>query len=153
MWVAFTDGRHSNGRAAQVSVTGSSNEGRTWSMPVRINEDPDAPSWRPNIVARPGGAVVVTYLTPDLARLRGAAPDTLRLPTRVEARRLTLESSSRVRLHPPQVLDRFDWGPTMTKEHFLGDYFGMASSHEAVLVYSRTVREGNRVHAVRFVPP
>jgi len=152
-WVVFTDGRHSDGGAAQVSVTGSSDEGRTWSMPVRINEDPGTPSWRPNIVVRPRGAVVVTYLTPDLTRLRGAAPDTLRLPMRVEARRLTLESSSRVRLHPPQVLDHFDWGPTMTNEHFLGDYFGIVSSHEAVLVYSRTVREGNRVHAVRFVPP
>ncbi len=153
LWVTFTDGRHSEGRIAQVSVTGSSDDGRTWSLPARINEDASASSWRPTIGHSRGGGAVVTYLTPDLGRARTVASDSLALPMRVEARRITLESSSSSLLRPVQVLDRFDWRSTRTDEYFLGDYFGLVSGGQHVLVYSRTLPDGNRIHALRFSPP
>jgi hypothetical protein len=152
LWVAFTDGRHSDGRIAQVSLTGSADDGRRWSAPVRVDGDPQVASWRPTIATRPGG-VVVAYLTPDLHRPRAAASDSLTLPMRIEARGVTLESSGVASLRRLQLLDRFDWRPTRTNEHFLGDYFGMASGSRPVLVYSRSTADGARVHARRFDPP
>jgi hypothetical protein len=158
LWVAFTDGRHSGGRLAQVSLTGSADGGRTWSTPVRVDGDAQTASWRPTLATRPLGGAVVAYLTPDLGRSRAAdatraAADSLTLPVRVEARGATLESPAGASLGELHVLDRFGWRPTRTNEHFLGDYFGMATGDRQVLVYSRSTADGARVHALRFAAP
>lgn len=152
LWVAFTDGRHSDGRVAQVSVTGSGDAGRTWSTPVRANGDSSA-SWRPTVAVSPRGGVVVAYLTPGEQGRPNAPADSLTFPVRVEGRRLTLASPRDASVHPSLVLDRFGWRSTVTDEHFLGDYFGMVTGPAQVLVYSRSTAAGARVHAVRFTPP
>jgi hypothetical protein len=153
LWVAFTDGRHSGGRVAQASLVGSADDGRTWSAPVRVGDDPGAASWRPTVAARPGGGAVVAYLTPDARRSRDAAAGSLALPVRVEARAAALDAPTRASLGGLLVLDGFGWRQTRTGEHFLGDYFGMASDTQQVLVYSRSTADGARVHALRFAPP
>ncbi|GLY92294.1 sialidase family protein [Actinoallomurus iriomotensis] len=115
----FTAGRYND-----IELVHSTDGGRTWSAPVRVNQAPNAPAFTPSIAVDRRGTVAITYY--DLRYLQPG--NTTTLPTamwyatfpRGGERYPTERRISRV----------FDWlkAPYAGWGHFLGDYEGIAAA-------------------------
>lgn len=115
---AFTGGRYND-----IELVHSTDGGRRWSAPVRINQAPSAPAFTPSIAVDRRGTVAVTYY--DLRYLRPG--DTTTLPTA-----MWYATFPRGGEHYPaesRISRVFDWlkAPYAGWGHFLGDYEGLAA--------------------------
>ncbi len=77
LYVAYEGTDFTAGRYNQIQLVHSTDRGRTWSRPVRVNGDPTTPAFTPSIAVTHDGDVGVTYY--DLRTLRPG--NTTTLPT------------------------------------------------------------------------
>lgn len=62
LYVTWQDGRFSSTGAAKVAFSMSTDGGKTWSAPIRIDQSPnDAPAFQPTITVNSAGTIGVTY--------------------------------------------------------------------------------------------
>ena len=62
LYAVWADGRFSGGAHDDILFTKSTDGGRTWSMPIKINQTPDgAAAFTPSVHVLPNGTVGVTY--------------------------------------------------------------------------------------------
>jgi hypothetical protein len=61
VFVAFADGRHTQGRFLSVSLT-SSADGESWTDPIQVNPPMDAHAWLPSVAVDGEGRLGVSYL-------------------------------------------------------------------------------------------
>lgn len=127
LYVAYEGSDFTGGKYNQVQLVHSTDGGRTWSAPVRVNGAPQAAAFTPTVAVDAYGTVAVTYY--DLRDL--PAGDTTTLPT---ATWLTTASGPNSafggerRLGPVFDLLR---APN-AGGFFLGDYQGLAGHGAAV---------------------
>ncbi len=115
LYAAFEGSTFTGGAYDDIELVHSTDGGRTWSAPTRVNRVPSAPAFTPSIAVDSRGTVAVTYY--DLRYLKPG--DTTTLPT---AMFLVAGSAER------RISRVFDWlqAPYAGWGHFLGDYEGMA---------------------------
>ncbi len=73
LYVAWQDGRFSSTGQAKVAFSESSDGGRTWSTPIRIDQSPgDTPAFTPQITVNSDGTIGVSYY--DLENATASKP-------------------------------------------------------------------------------
>jgi len=120
LYVAYEGTDFTAGRFNQIQLVHSTDRGRTWSRPVRINGDPTTPAFTPSIAVTEDGDVGVTYY--DLRTLRPG--NTTTLPTSTW---LTVSPRGGARFgHERPVAPVFDHlKAPVAGGFFLGDYQGL----------------------------
>ncbi|MEV4256677.1 sialidase family protein [Spirillospora sp. NPDC049652] len=123
LYAAFEGSAFTGGRYDDVELVHSTDHGRTWSAPVRINQAAEAPAFTPSIAVNDRGQLAATYY--DLRYLRPG--NTTTLPTA-----MWMATFPRGGGHPSEqrVSRVFDWllAPYAGWGHFLGDYESIAVS-------------------------
>ncbi|HVT40791.1 MAG TPA: sialidase family protein [Gemmatimonadaceae bacterium] len=124
LFVAFTDGRFSNGETPAVSIVMSRNGGASWSVPAAVSETTSRASWQGAIASGSKGLIAVSCFSP---RDEGAG-STGGLPLRRQTVEIRLDSSGRV-VHREVVAHQdLDWSIVVpTWGYFLGDYHALVS--------------------------
>src|SRR5207302_88285 len=75
LYMAYEGSDFTGGKFNQIQLVHSTDGGRTWSRPVRVNGDPTAPSFTPTVAVTNDGDVGVTYY--DLRTLQPGNVTTL----------------------------------------------------------------------------
>ncbi|QDN75977.1 exo-alpha-sialidase [Streptomyces sp. S1A1-7] len=124
LYVAYEGSDFSDGAHNSVELTHSTDGGRTWSAPKRVNSVASAPAFTPSISVDARGTVAITYY--DLRYL--TAGNTTTLPT--AAWLLTLQRGAEDYPAERRISRVFDWlqAPYAGWGHFLGDYEGLATN-------------------------
>jgi hypothetical protein len=135
--VVWQDGRFTGARDA-IALARSTDGGRTWSAPVRVNPDASTTAFTPQVHVRSDGTLGVGYYVLPAGRPEGLAiPADFRLA----------QSSDGTHWTESTVSAAFDLAlaPETTEGLFLGDYTGLASAGADFLpLYARTVSAANR---------
>lgn len=148
VWVAWQDARFSGGARDAIVLARSGDAGRTWSAPLAINRDGEAPAFTPVVHVRADGRIGVLHY--DLRRDTPAA-DTL------FADAWLVTSADGVNWAETHVAGPFD----MTEAPdagglFLGDYQGLSSSGSdfvaLLAIANRDTDNRTDVHSVRRDP-
>jgi len=122
LYVAYEGSDFSGGGYDSVELIHSTDGGRTWSAPGRVNSVASAPAFTPSISVDAHGTVAITYY--DLRYL--TAGNTTTLPT--AAWLLTFPRGAENRATERRVSRVFDWlQAPYAGGHFLGDYEGLAT--------------------------
>ncbi|QKG19216.1 sialidase family protein [Actinomadura verrucosospora] len=118
------EGADPTGSYDQIQLVHSTDAGRTWSAPVRVNQAPAAPAFTPSIAVDARGTVAITYV--DLRYLQPG--DTTTLPTAMWY--LTFPRGGENRPSERRISRVFDWlkAPYAGWGHFLGDYESVAAT-------------------------
>jgi hypothetical protein len=122
LYVAYEGTDFTAGRYNQIQLVHSTDRGRTWSAPVRVNGDPTTPAFTPTVAVTRDGDVGVTYY--DLRTLQPG--NTTTLPTSTW---LTVSPRGGERFgHERPIAPVFDHllAP-VARGFFLGDYQGLTT--------------------------
>ncbi|TDU03385.1 hypothetical protein EDD99_1807 [Streptomyces sp. 846.5] len=123
LYLAYEGSDFSGGQYNSIQLVHSTNGGRTWSGPTRVNQAPAAPAFTPSIAVDSRGTVDITYYD-----LRYLSPgNTTTLPT--AAWLVTLPRGGAGYPSERRITPVFDWlqAPYAGWGHFLGDYEGLAA--------------------------
>ncbi|MER5543867.1 sialidase family protein [Streptomyces sp. NPDC002589] len=122
LYVAYEGSDFSGGAHNSVELIHSTDGGRTWSAPKRVNSVASAPAFTPSIGVDAHGTVAITYY--DLRYL--TAGNTSTLPT--AAWLLTFSRGAENRATERRISRVFDWlQAPYAGGHFLGDYEGLTT--------------------------
>jgi BNR repeat-like domain len=61
VYVAWQDSRFSMGKQDGIALVHSTDGGKTWSVPVQVNADPNVQAFTPTVNVRADGVIAVTY--------------------------------------------------------------------------------------------
>jgi hypothetical protein len=143
--VVWEDSRFSGGAHNDVALSKSTDGGRTWSTPVRVNQSPlGVTAFTPGVDVLPDGTVGITYY--DL-RFNTAAPG---LPTDYFFVSSTTGGATwqpELRLSPTSFDDEL---APVARGYFLGDYQGLAhdaTSFKSMFTQTNTGNTNNRTDA------
>jgi hypothetical protein len=142
LYLAYEGTDFTGGAYNQIQLVHSTDGGRIWSAPIRVNADPRVPAFTPNIAVTDDGDVGVTYY--DLRTLRPG--NTTTLPTSTW---LTISPrGGRQFRHERQIAPVFDHlqAPN-ARGFFLGDYQGLTTFDDqfrALFVTTNNNRPDNR---------
>jgi hypothetical protein len=145
LYMAYAGSDFTAGTFNQIQLVHSTDGGRTWSSPVRVNGDPTSPAFTPSIAVTNDGDVGVTYY--DVRTLRPG--NTTTLPTSTW---LTISPRGGQRFgHERQIAPVFDLlRAPVARGFFLGDYQGLASFDDrfrALFVATNSDEPDNRTDA------
>jgi hypothetical protein len=150
LYMAYEGSDFTGGAYNQIQLVHSTDRGRTWSAPVRVNGDPNVLAHTPSIAVTNDGDVGVTYY--DLRALRPG--NTTTLPTSTW---LTISPrGGRHFDHERRIAPVFDHNVAPDAGGlFLGDYEGLATFDDrfrALFVTTNAHRPDNRtdVHFGQF---
>jgi hypothetical protein len=121
LYLAYEGSDFTGGAVDQIELVDSTDGGRTWSAPVRVNLDPDTPAFTPSIAVGRDGTVHVSYY--DLRDL--SAGDTTTLPTSTWL--LSFPRGHEQQATEQRIAPDFDWllAP-FANGYMLADYTGLA---------------------------
>ena len=123
IYVSWTSGQFSGGKNSDIALTGSSDGGRTWSSPVRVNQTPgNALGFVPTIAVLDDGSAGITYFD-----LRNNTPTQLGILADhwlAYCRSACTASGSWQEVH---IAGPFDMQRApYARGFFIGDYMGLA---------------------------
>ncbi|WP_225835743.1 sialidase family protein [Streptomyces sp. NK08204] len=122
LYVAYEGSDFNGGAYNSVELTRSTDGGRTWSAPKRVNSVASAPAFTPSISVDARGTVAITYY--DLRYLTPG--NTATLPT--AAWLVTLPHGAENGATERRISRVFDWlQAPYARGHFLGDYEGLVT--------------------------
>jgi hypothetical protein len=129
LYVVYEDNRFSGGAHNDIALSRSTNGGRSWSAPVKVNQSPaGVTAFTPMVDVLPNGTVGVTYYD-----WRNNTPDPATLPTDyflVHSHDGGLSWGDEARLTPTSFDDAT--APRVgARGRFLGDYEGLANDGTA----------------------
>ncbi|MEY9964809.1 photosystem II stability/assembly factor-like uncharacterized protein [Streptacidiphilus sp. MAP12-16] len=127
LYLAYEGSDFTAGGYDAIQLVHSTDGGRTWSGPTRINQAPAAPAFTPSITVDAHGTVAVSYY--DLRYL--TADNTTTLPT--AAWLLSFPRGGQDSPVERQITPVFDWLQAPDAGgHFLGDYEALITDGHAV---------------------
>jgi hypothetical protein len=143
LYVVYEGSDFTAGAYNQVQLVTSTNGGRTWSAPARVNADASVPAFTPMVAVAENGDVGVSYY--DLRSLTSATPATT-LPTDTW---LTVSPrGGRQFVKERRLAPTFDTlQAPFASGYFLGDYQGLttfADRFRALFVTANSGRPNNR---------
>jgi len=134
----FTGGAYN-----QVQLVSSTNGGRTWSAPARVNADPSVPAFTPMVAVTEDGDVGITYY--DLRSLTSTTPAAT-LPT--DAWLTVSPRGGRHFVKERRLTSTFDTlQAPFARGYFLGDYQGLTAfdnRFRALFVAANSGQPNNR---------
>jgi hypothetical protein len=140
LYVVWSDGRFSGFARDDVALSRSTDGGRTWSNPIKVNASPSGvAAFTPSVDVSEDGTVAVSYYD-----FRNNTPDPSTLPTdefvvRSHDGGLTFGSEVRATKHSFDL----DLAPR-AGGRFLGDYVGLAHAGTTfVSLFTQTISSGN----------
>lgn len=127
VYAVWPDGRFSGGLRTDIALSKSTDGGRSWSMPMRVNQTPattdplNGQAFLPSVAVSSDGTIGVLY---DDFRFNTANPDTV--PT---AAFLALSHDGGGTWEETQLSAPFDLetAPLSDRGYFIGDYAGLAA--------------------------
>jgi hypothetical protein len=137
LYLAYEGSDFTAGAYDQIQLTTSTDSGRHWSAPIRVNGAPSSPAFTPSIAVTASGEVGVTYY--DIRTLR---PDnTTTLPTSTW---LTVSARGGTHFgHERQIAPVFDFlAAPRAGGSFLGDYEGLAATGDGFRALFMTTNSG-----------
>jgi hypothetical protein len=138
LYVAYEGSDFTAGRYDQIQLVHSTDGGRTWSAPARVNQDPQVLAFTPSIAVDKAGTVDVTYYD-----LRDVQPgNTATLPTSTWL--LSFPRGHQQKTTERRIAADFDilLAP-YAGGHFVGDYEGLAAvGRSAVQPFFATAANG-----------
>ena len=142
LYLAYEGSDFTGGAYNQIQLVRSTNRGRTWSAPTRVNGDPAVPAFTPSIAVAENGDVGVTYY--DVRTLQPG--NTTTLPTST-----WLTVSPRGGRHfdrERQIAPVFDFlQAPQAGGYFIGDYQGLTTvgnQFRAMFVTTNSGQPNNR---------
>ncbi len=145
LYVVWQDSRFSGHRYDEIALSHSSDGGRSWSRPIRVNTPTGLPAFVPSVEVNGRGVVGVSYYD---VREVGSATDTL--PT--DAWLVKLRDGGRRRAGEWKLAGPFDW---MTAPEafgrFLGDYEGLTVSGNRFAALFAIANDGRRMNRTDIV--
>jgi hypothetical protein len=155
LYVVYEGTDFTAGAYNQVQLVRSTDGGRTWSAPIRVNGDPSVPAFTPKVAVTKDGDVGVSYYD-----LRSLTPgNTTTLPTDTW---LTVSPpGGRSFIRERRLAPTFDHlQAPVAGGYFLGDYQGLTASRDrfrALFVTTNTGQPANRTDVwfaqVRSIDP
>jgi hypothetical protein len=149
LYVAYEGSDFTGGAYNQIQLTTSTDRGRTWSTPTRVNSVPSSPAFTPSIAVTASGDVGVTYY--DVRTLRPG--NTTTLPTSTW---LILSPRGGTSFgHERRIAPTFDFLTAPDAGgFFLGDYEGLAArpdGFQALFITTHAGQPNNRTDAYAAV--
>jgi hypothetical protein len=130
IYVAWADGRFSGGAHNDIALSKSTNGGRSWSTPAKVNQSPPGvAAFTPSVDVLADGTVGVTYYD-----LRNNTSDPSTLPT---DHFIVLSQNGGTTWQEARITpSSFDYttAPDGPRGYFLGDYEGLANNGSAFKV-------------------
>ncbi|CAB3714509.1 sialidase family protein [Paraburkholderia rhynchosiae] len=138
LYVVWQDSRFNGGQYDEIALSTSTDGGRTWSAPVRVNTPSGRPAFNPNVRVNSAGTVAVTYY--DFRTL--AADNTATLPTDYWQTKSTNGGKSfGGEVH---LAGSFDLKTAPNAEgFFIGDYQGLDARGTAFVPFFVQTNSGN----------
>src|SRR2546421_482527 len=142
LYLAYEGSDFTGGAFNQIQLVHSTDRGRTWSIPVRVNRDTTKPAFNPSIAVTRDGDVGITYY--DVRTLRPG--NTTTLPTSTW---LTVSPRGGTRFgHDRPLAPVFDMlQAPVARGLFLGDYQGLVAFDDqfrALFVTANSGQPANR---------
>jgi hypothetical protein len=142
LYVVYEGTDFTAGAYNQVQLVRSTDGGRTWSSPTRVNANPRVPAFTPKVAVTRNGDVAVSYY--DLRSLTPGNTTTLPTDTWLAVSPPGGRSFTRERRLAP-TFDHLQ--APLAGGYFLGDYQGLTASGDrfrALFVTTNTGQPGNR---------
>ncbi len=132
IYAVWQDARQTAGARDAILITRSSDDGFTWSAPVRVNADASVAAFTPSIAVKADGTIGVSYYD-----FRSNTTDPATLPTDYW---LARSSDGGNTWREARIAGPFDLANApIARGYFLGDYQGLASIDAQFLaVYARS---------------
>lgn len=149
LYVVWQDSRFNGGQYDEIAMSTSTDGGRTWSAPIRVNTPSGKPAFNPSVHVNSAGTVAVTYY--DFRDL--AAGNTSSLPTNLWQ---TTSSGGGIFGSELKLSGPFDLMAAPVAEGlFLGDYSGLSTRGTSFLSFFVQTNSGNPSNRtdVFFVTP
>jgi hypothetical protein len=141
LYLAYEGSDFSRGRFNEIELVSSTDGGRSWSRPIRVNRPTGLPAHTPSIAVTDDGDVGITYY--DMRTLRPGTTRTLPTSTWLTISPRGGERFGRERSIAP-VFDHLQ--APFAGGYFLGDYEGLATVDDrfrALFVITNSNRPGN----------
>ncbi|MFJ9696345.1 neuraminidase (sialidase) [Kitasatospora sp. NPDC101183] len=151
LYLAYEGSDFNGGRYDAIQLVHSTDGGRTWSGPTRLNQAPNAPAFTPSITVTRDGTVAVSYY--DLRYLTPG--DTTTLPT--AAWLLSFPRGGEDSPVERQITPVFDWlQAPYAGGHFLGDYEALVNDGRQIrpvlVTTNADPQNSTDVYSGRFQP-
>jgi hypothetical protein len=131
----WQDARFSAGVRDGIALSRSTDGGLTWSVPARVNHDPNVPAFSPTVAIRDDGTIGVTYFD-----FRNNSADPTTLPTDL----WLAQSADGATWRESHVAGPFDLALAPNAEGlFLGDYHALASIGTTFVPFYVRTNDGN----------
>ncbi len=132
---AWQDARFSGGARDAVALSRSTDGGRTWSLPVRVNRDPSVAAFEPAVAVHGDGTIGISYFD-----FRSNTPSPATLPTDAWLAR----SSDGVTWQESRIAGPFDLALAPYADGlFLGDYQGLIAVGAEFVPFYAAVNDGD----------
>jgi hypothetical protein len=141
LYVVWQDSRFNGGQYDEIALSTSTNGGRTWSTPVRVNTPTGRPAFNPSVRVNSAKTVAVTYY--DFRNL--AAGNTSTLPT--DYWRITSTNGGQSFGNELHLAGSFDMKTAPAAGgFFIGDYEGLDATDASFLPFFIQTNSGNTVN-------
>jgi hypothetical protein len=140
IYVSWTSGQFSGGKTSDIALTSSTDEGRTWSSPVRINQTPgNALAFVPSLATLDDGSVGVSYFD-----LRNNTPLQLHILADHWLAYCRSDCAQAAGWQEAHIAGPFDMQRApYARGFFVGDYMGLAGQGQSFRVlYAQTTAPG-----------
>jgi hypothetical protein len=138
LYVVWQDARFNGGNYDEIALSTSSDGGRSWSVPLRVNTPSGKLAFNPGVHVNSAGTVAVTYY--DIRHL--AAGETATLPS--DYWMTTSSDGGKTFGSETHLAGSFDLKTAPNAEgYFVGDYEGLDSRGTAFLPFFIETNSGN----------
>lgn len=138
LYVVWQDSRFNGGQYDEIALSTSTDGGRSWSAPIRVNTPTGRPAFNPSVRVNSAGTVAVTYY--DMRNL--AAGNTATLPT--DYWRTTSSDGGKSFGNETHLAGSFDMKTAPVAEgFFIGDYEGLDARGTAFLPFFIQTNSGD----------
>jgi hypothetical protein len=138
LYMVWEDARFSGGQREGIAFAHSTDGGNTWSLPIQVNQVPDVQAFTPMVAVGAGGAIAVTYYD-----FRNDTPAPAVLLTSLWR---IVSTDGGNTWHEDLLADPFDIlaAPRSgsARVHFLGDYQGLAATHDTFVAFFTAANSG-----------
>ena len=129
LYVVWQDSRFSGGARDGIALATSIDGGRTWTLPIQVNQAPETPAFTPSIATSPSGRVAVSYY--DFRSDDPANQNSL-----MTSMWLAISEDAGTSWSETALGEPFDMRTAPVAEgYFVGDYEGLVASGESFIPF------------------
>jgi hypothetical protein len=136
LYVVWQDSRFNGGSFDEVAISTSTNGGKTWSAPKRVNSPSGHAAFTPSVAVNSAHTVGVSYYQWEVSTSLGSEPTVYRLKQLTPAQVAATSATTLEAVAATTVLGPFNMlDAPFASGYFTGDYEGLASSGTTFLPF------------------